>query len=144
MPQNGSMTRRSPLTADEERAIHSLLLRYATGIDRRDWQLFRTCFAQDCEADYGSFGRWRGPREIAEYMEAAHRHLGPTLHRITNIVVEHCNDEVRARSYVDAVLTIPHQTGGAHRARGYYDDCLIRTAEGWQITRRKFTMVDAG
>lgn len=63
-------------------------------------------------------------------MEAAHRHLGPTLHRITNIAVEHCNNEVRARSYVDAVLTTPNQTGGAHRASGYNDDCLICTAEG--------------
>ena len=144
MPRNGSMTRGSPFTTGDERAIHNLLLRYATSIDGRDWQLFRTCFAQDCEVDYGAFGRWRGPREVAENVEAAHRNLGPTLHRITNIVVEHSNDEVRARSYVDAVLTTPNQGSGAHRTSGYYDDCLIRTAEGWRITRRKLTIVDAG
>ena len=143
MPRIGSMAQRSRFTTDDERAIQSLLVRYATSIDSRDWQLFRSCFAQDCEADYGRFGRWRGPRELADYMESAHRHHGPTLHRITNIVIEHSNDEVRARSYVDAVLTTPNQNGGAQRASGYYDDCLIRTAEGWRITRRKFTIVDA-
>lgn len=144
MLRHGSLTRRSPVSADDERAIRNLLLRYATGIDTRDWPLFRTCFAQDCEADYGNFGRWRGPREIAEYMEASHRNLGPTLHRITNIVVENCNDEVVARSYVDAVLTDPAQNGATHHAAGYYDDCLVRTAEGWRISRRKFTMVKVG
>lgn len=143
MAAHGSLTRRAPLAADDERAIHHLLLRYATGIDTRDWPLFRTCFAQDCEADYGSFGRWRGPREITEYMEGAHRQMGATLHRITNIVVESRNDEIVARSYVDAVLT-DRAHGVTHRATGFYDDCLIRTADGWRIARRKFTMVKAG
>jgi 3-phenylpropionate/cinnamic acid dioxygenase small subunit len=144
MPTSGSLTRTSPVAADDERAIRNLLLRYATGIDTRDWPLFRSCFANDCEVDYGSFGQWRGPREITEYMEAAHRNLGATLHRITNIVVESRNSEILARSYVDAVLTDPAPGGSATRAAGFYDDCLIRTAEGWRISRRKFTMVRAG
>ncbi|WP_336971257.1 nuclear transport factor 2 family protein [Sphingobium aromaticiconvertens] len=139
-----SLPRRQPVAADDESAIRRLLLRYATGIDTRDWPLFRTCFSQDCEADYGSFGSWRGPREITEYMEAAHRHMGSTLHRITNIVVENCNDEIRARSYVDAILTEATQGGITHRAAGYYDDALVRTSDGWKIARRRFTMVKAG
>ncbi|KFL47536.1 nuclear transport factor 2 family protein [Sphingobium sp. SA2] len=143
MAAHGSLTRRALLSADDERAIHHLLMRYATGIDTRDWPLFRTCFARDCEADYGRFGRWRGPREITEYMEGAHRHMGATLHRISNIVVESCNDEIVARSYVDAILMDQIQ-GVTHRATGYYDDCLIRTSAGWRISRRKFTMVKAG
>lgn len=143
MAAHCSLTRRAPLGAEDERAIHHLLLRYATGIDTRDWPLFRTCFAQDCEADYGNFGHWRGQRDITEYMERAHRHMGETLHRITNIVVENRNDEIVARSYVDAMLTDQVQ-GVTHRATGYYDDCLIRTADGWRISRRKFTMVKAG
>ncbi len=33
--------------------IAEVLVRYATGIDRRDWALLRSCFTDDCEADYG-------------------------------------------------------------------------------------------
>ena len=144
MQAYSQLLRRQPVAAEDERAIANVLLRYATGIDTRDWPLFRTCFSPDCEADYGSFGSWRGPREIAEYMEAAHRNMGPTLHRITNIVVENRNGEVLARSYVDAILTAAAPGGATHRAAGYYDDALIRSSEGWKIARRRFTLVRAG
>ncbi len=61
--------------------------RYATGIDRRDWDLFRTCFTDDCEADYGEIGLWHGVDEITEWMRVVHDACGHTLHRITNIAV---------------------------------------------------------
>jgi len=41
-----------------ERSDHELitdvLVRYATGIDTKDWTLFRTCFTNDVSADYGT------------------------------------------------------------------------------------------
>ncbi len=40
--------------------IADVLVRYATGIDRRDWTLFRSCFTDDCVADYGDIGVWHG------------------------------------------------------------------------------------
>lgn len=125
----------------DERAITAVLLRYATGIDMRDWPLFRSCFSEDFEADYGSFGKWRGPREITEYMQAAHLAVGPTLHRITNVSIWRHAGEVRARSYVDALL-MPAKAGGPiNRGIGAYHDCLARTGEGWRISRRTFAPV---
>lgn len=143
MRAQGSLLRRQPVSAEDERAISNLLVRYATSIDTRDWPLFRTCFSPDCEADYGTFGQWRGLREISEYMETTHRQLGPTLYRITNITIENRNDEVVARSYVDAILTDAAHKELTHRATGYYDDALVRTSDGWKIARRRFTLVRA-
>lgn len=143
MTAYGGLARRMPIMVEDERAICNLLLRYATSIDTRDWPLFRTCFSQDCEADYGGFGRWRGTREISEYMEGLHRNLGATLHRITNIVIENCNDEVVARCYVDALLTDATPGGITRRAAGYFDDSFVRTSDGWKIARRRFTIVKA-
>ncbi|GGN52050.1 polyketide cyclase [Novosphingobium indicum] len=144
MRAHGNLIRQMPVSAEDEREICGVLLRYATGIDTRDWPLFRSCFSPDLEADYGTFGTWHGPREIVEYMEGAHRHLGATMHRITNIVIESRNGEVIAHSYVDAILTEATQGGHTHRAAGFYDDTLIRTSDGWKISRRRFTMVKAG
>jgi 3-phenylpropionate/cinnamic acid dioxygenase small subunit len=141
MRAHGSLMRRQPISAEDERAISQLLLRYATSIDTRDWPLFRTCFSPDCEADYGPFGSWRSLREIVEYMEASHRHLGQTLYRISNITIDNRNDEVLARSYVDAILTDAAQKDMARRTVGFYDDALVRTSDGWKISRRRFTMV---
>jgi SnoaL-like domain len=44
--------------------IADVLVRYASGIDRRDWALFRSCFTDDCMADYGDIGVWHGADEI--------------------------------------------------------------------------------
>ncbi len=123
---------------DVRQDVAEVLVRYATGIDRRDWALFRTCFTDDCEADYGDIGVWRGADAITEWMEKAHAGLGHTLHRITNQAIVSSGDAVAARSYVDAIVMAPDNQKGA-RAVGYYDDALVRTDDGWKIARRRFT-----
>ena len=125
---------------DVRQDVSELLVRYATGIDRRDWALFRTCFTEDCEADYGDIGVWHGVDAITAYMEQAHAACGHTLHRITNQAIVPSGDGVTARSYVDAIVMAADNKAGA-RAVGYYDDALVRTDEGWKIARRRFTMV---
>jgi 3-phenylpropionate/cinnamic acid dioxygenase small subunit len=129
--------------------VADVLVRYATGIDRRDWALFRTCFTDDCEADYGAIGAWRGVDALTEWMAATHAPCGHTLHRITNVAVAPSggggrepddHDRVTARSYVDALVLGPDNRSGV-RAAGVYDDELVRTAGGWRIARRRFTQV---
>ncbi len=120
--------------------VAEVMVRYATGIDRREWALFRTCFIEDCEADYGQIGAWHGAEEITEWMRASHEPLGHTMHRITNQVVTSNGDGVSTRSYVDALVLAADNKSGT-RAVGYYDDDLIRTGDGWKIARRRFTMV---
>jgi uncharacterized protein (TIGR02246 family) len=120
--------------------IADVLVRYATGIDRRDWDAFRSCFTDDCDADYGDIGHWRSGDEITQVMTAAHEGLGHTLHRITNVAVDLDGDRATARSYVDAVVLVPDGESGAH-AIGFYDDALVRTETGWRIERRRFTSV---
>ena len=129
------------LDASDEREITAVLLRYATGIDMRDWTLFRSCFSENFEADYGSFGKWRGPGEITEYMQAAHLAVGATMHRITNVSIWRQSGEVRARSYVDALLMPANPGGPINRGIGAYHDYLVRTGEGWRISRRTFEPV---
>jgi hypothetical protein len=85
-------------------AVSAVLVRYASGIDRREWDLFRSCFTPDCTIDYGEIGAWSGADEITAFMVAVHEQCGFTLHRISNVAVERLPDGVQARSYVDAVI----------------------------------------
>ena len=130
--------------ADLERAMREdvaeVLVRYATGIDQRDWTLFRTCFTDDCVADYGEIGRWRGVDQITDWMDTTHAPFGHTMHRITNVSVQPTPDGATARSYVHVVL---RDTANAHgvQAYGFYDDALVRTDSGWKIAQRRYTMV---
>jgi 3-phenylpropionate/cinnamic acid dioxygenase small subunit len=126
--------------------VAEVLVRYATGIDRRDWALFRTCFTGDCDADYGDIGHWHGVDEITDWMARTHEPCGYTLHRITNVAVgavspgDGGDDRVTARSYVDALVLGGDNRSGV-RAAGFYDDELVRTGGEWRIARRRFTSV---
>lgn len=121
--------------------VAEVAVRYATGIDRRDWDLFRTCFTADVEADYGDIGVWHGVDEITEFMTTIHEPCGHTLHRITNVAVTLVDDDrVQARSYVEALVLMGDNQNGV-RATGFYDDELVHTDGGWRIAKRKFTSV---
>jgi hypothetical protein len=102
--------------------------------------LFRSCFADGCEADYGDIGTWHSADEITSFMKEMHDPLGPTLHRITNCAVELKGDiDASSRCYVDALVT--GRDGLAYRVAGYYDDDLVCDGDAWKIARRSFTMV---
>ena len=68
-------------------------------------------------------------------------HSGPSLHRLSNFVINIDGDRATARTYVDALVFGPGGLGGAH-AIGYYDDELVRRPDGWQITRRCHTSIN--
>jgi 3-phenylpropionate/cinnamic acid dioxygenase small subunit len=125
---------------EDRQDIADVLVRYATGIDRRDWPLFRTVFTDDCELDYGEIGTWHGVDEVADFMDKTHAMAGHTLHRLTNqaIIVE--GDKASARTYIDAVIMFGDNQSGVN-AWGFYDDEVVRTADGWRIARRRFTQV---
>jgi len=137
------MDRAKVSTKDREtqQDVANVLVRYATGIDSKDWKLFRTCFTEDCQADYGEqIGVWDGVEAIADYMERTHPAAVRTLHRITNATVTPNGDRAVARSYVDVIFVVEATGGGAHAA-GFYDDELVRTDKGWKIASRRYTMV---
>ena len=129
------------MTEREDRQdIADVLVRYATGIDRRDWPLFRTVFTDDCELDYGEVGSWRGVDAVTEFMHQAHALAGHTMHRLTNQVITVDGDSAQARTYVDALIMLADNNSGANAA-GFYDDEFVRTERGWQIARRRFIQV---
>jgi 3-phenylpropionate/cinnamic acid dioxygenase small subunit len=125
---------------EDRQDIGELLIRYATGIDRRDWPLFRTVFTDDCELDYGQIGSWRGVDAVTDFMDQVHAAAGHTLHRITNQAVDVEGDRATARSYVDVLIMAADSPTGVNAA-GFYDDDLVRTPRGWRIARRRFTQV---
>jgi 3-phenylpropionate/cinnamic acid dioxygenase small subunit len=125
---------------EDHQDIFDLLVRYATGIDRRDWPLFRTVFTDDCELDYGEIGTWKGLDAVAEFMEQVHAMAGHTLHRLSNQAITVDGDKAEARTYIDGLIMMADNTSGVN-AIGYYDDDIVRTADGWRIARRRYTQV---
>jgi ketosteroid isomerase-like protein len=118
--------------------IVELTVRYATAIDSLQYSLLTTVFTDDAVVDYGVVGQWSGGAEVAAFMEAAHTGAKHTMHRMTNQAVDIDGDTATVRTYVDALILFD---GGGANPIGYYDDHLVRTGEGWRISRRTYTSV---
>jgi 3-phenylpropionate/cinnamic acid dioxygenase small subunit len=129
-----------PTGRQDRDEIADVLVRYATGIDRRDWPLFRTVFTDDCELDYGEVGSWKGADAVTEFMQQAHAMAGHTMHRLTNQVITVDGDTAQSRTYVDALIMLGDNNFGVNAA-GFYDDELVRGDHGWQVARRRFIQV---
>ena len=112
---------------NDRQDICDLLVRYATGIDRRDWSLFRTVFTDHCELDYGEIGTWDTVEAVTEFMQHAHA-SGQTLHRMSNHAITLDDDRATARTYVDMIMVFDNKSGV--NAVGYYDDEIVRTDDG--------------
>ncbi len=130
----------------DERNISSVLIRYATSIDGRDWPLLRSCFTTDFEGRYespnfGEFKVWPSGDAIVGAMAKTHESFGATLHRISNITISASHGSITARSYVDAILMPREPTGPLRCAAGTYDDRLVKQSGVWRICRRDFTLV---
>jgi len=129
------------MTEREDRQdISDLLVRYASGIDRRDWPLFRSVFTDDCQLDYGEIGSWNCVDAVADFMEQVHAMAGHTMHRLSNIAITFGGDRAQARTYIDGLIMAADNRSGVN-AIGFYDDEVVRTADGWRIARRKYTQV---
>jgi SnoaL-like domain len=124
----------------DEQAIQRVLVRYATAVDTRDWELLRSCFTEDAHCDYGDVGKWSSAEEICQFMDAAHIGFGSTNHMLSNFAIDvDANGETaRSRAYVHAVLALLGDSGVWFDVVGGYEDVLIRTSQGWQISERTF------
>jgi hypothetical protein len=122
--------------ADKEQ-IAEVLIRYATGIDSKDWPLLRSCWTDEIDVDYQQLGRFTSADALTEVMTRLHENMGPTYHRLSNFVIAVDGDRATARSYVHAVLMLqPDDSTNWVDALGYYDDVFVRTQGGWRIRER--------
>ncbi len=125
--------------------ISDVQLRYATGTDSRDWQLFRSCFTDEVEVDFSDgFDQpaVRIPADVwvagtAPRMES----FTATQHMITNHVITFDDDNhATCVAYVRASHHRPNSHGDSDQTvYGYYTNTFERTAVGWRISKVKLT-----
>ncbi|GAA2208469.1 nuclear transport factor 2 family protein [Nonomuraea monospora] len=116
--------------------------RYATSVDRRDWESFAACFTDPVFVDYSELGSRKGsfPRqEIVRGVREALDGFTATQHLSPNHVVEFDDDDpdrAVCHSYMYAQHLLEGAEGGDfYLLRGSYTNHLLRTPDGWRIER---------
>jgi len=132
------MTTEDSVRLADRLAIDDLLTRYATGVDRRDWDLWESCFTADARIDYTAFGGIAGSvAEVRAWLESVMPRFEMSQHLVVNreVAIEGDAATSRAAFFNPMALTTP-EGRVLFFDGGYYHDRLVRTAEGWRIRER--------
>jgi len=125
--------------------IADVLGRYAYGMDARDWDMVRSCWAEKIAFDFTGLDLWDEPLESVDRevwmrtLQAFFAALPASQHLNTPVLYEFDGDD---RCTVIAVLHAkhwrPNESGDPlQTVVGYYRDELIRTDDGWKICAMK-------
>ncbi|HEY2563576.1 MAG TPA: nuclear transport factor 2 family protein [Acidimicrobiales bacterium] len=119
----------------DELAMQRVMVNYARGIDRRNWDLVRSCFTADAFVHGTSF---EGPLDTyLDILRPGVEHFPATQHFIGNQLRELNGDKgftetyLIARHFADAAGEVDSLIIGVR-----YEDQLVRRGEGWAIQRR--------
>jgi len=124
--------------AEERAAVEDLLVRYATAVDTRRWELLREVFTPDASIDYASTGGMVGRfGEVLPWLEATMARFKILQHFVSNLRLEDDGPALRARSYVLAKHGYLREGSMVFFAMGgEYEDRILRTEAGPRIERR--------
>jgi pantothenate kinase len=114
--------------------------RYATGVDMRDRDLYRSCFTDELDLDMSSMGMGEPTKISADlWADQAVSIVGgfqSTQHIITNHVITVDGDKATCVAYLQAQHFNPDRMW---TVGGYYTNTLVKTPEGWKISKLKLT-----
>jgi SnoaL-like domain len=127
---------RAKPTAADLFAIHQALGAYPAGIDSCDYELFRSGFTADVRITFAErIPAMEGIEQLVAFMEALHRGLDGSAHRVTNqLFTEFDHETATVVSYVHALLVCAdHPEGSSYDVYATYTDWLRLTGAGWRV-----------
>jgi 3-phenylpropionate/cinnamic acid dioxygenase small subunit len=125
----------STADAGDRLAISDVLIRYATALDGRDWELLASCFTDDATLDYDTSGTF-GRDAFVEHCRAGLARMKATQHCVTNHVISTDGDRAHSTSYVIAQHV--RENDVTFTLGGTYSDDLMRAGTEWRIASRRF------
>lgn len=121
--------------------IQQQLTNYATGVDFKDWELYKSVFTPDADVDYTNSLPLRGtPETVVETFGPIFESMPWTQHYITNVSYRFTDDACQVRAFFYNPCMLPGQVESSHHF-GYYDHRFIRTTAGWKSAHMVETML---
>ena len=134
------------MDASEELAVAETVYRYATGVDRRDWALYRSLFADTVAIDCSSYDsdlplRQMSADEWVAGLVPLFTGLAATQHSMTNPLATIDGDTAAITMYVQAHHVFdPTDAASWYTIGGYYEDTLARVDGRWLLTGVRLTV----
>jgi 3-phenylpropionate/cinnamic acid dioxygenase small subunit len=121
--------------------ITDLLSRYTWALSDRNWDAWVAVFTPDAHVDYSTAGGPVGdPTSAAQTFSGMMSMFDLTLSSGANVTISFTDaDTAKVRSMYTMTMRIPGADGAQPtymQASGWYDDTVVRTANGWLIRNR--------
>lgn len=117
--------------------IHDVLMRYARGIDRRDFDLVASCYHPGAADDHG---RFKGPvEEFIPWVADTLQRFETTMHFLGNVLIEVDGDSARAETYCVAYHRLVGEDVDSIAGLRYVDRFDRRDGQ-WRIADRKIVV----
>jgi SnoaL-like domain len=117
--------------------ITDAVTRYSYGLDQRRWQEWDRAFTADAIIDFSFWGlEPASPADFRKLFSANDSTRISGQHLLSNQLIWLEGDTARTHAEFNlTTLSRSEEPGLAHRVRGggYYEDELVRTADGWRI-----------
>lgn len=118
-------------------SIIQLINLYGFAVDTQRWGLFDRIFTDDVEAHFSEPAHWRDRASFKRDFAAFHAPFDSTQHCMMNHLVNVDGEYAQAITYGTWRLVRRATDGNPlWDGSGWYDDELIKTADGWRIKRR--------
>jgi SnoaL-like protein len=134
------------MDASDKLAVAETVYRYATGVDRRDWALYRSAFADTVTIDFSSYDPDLPPRQMSadEWVAGVvplFTGLTAPQHSMTNPLATIEGDTAAITMYVQAHQRLrPHGRGLVVHDRWVHADRLARVDGRWLLTGVRLTV----
>lgn len=110
---------------------------YGLAVDAQRWDLFDRIFTAGVDADYGPSSHWTRRDRFRSDFAAFHAPFDTTQHTMSTHVVRLKGDV--AHCFCNGSWRLVRKAAGSETlwdGTGWYDDTLVRGADGWRIARR--------
>lgn len=126
------------MSQEDRIAIKALMDLYGFAVDTQRWELFDQIYTPDVDANWGGTAVWSDLQQFKKDFAVYHDMFDGTHHVMTNFICDIQGDRAKTVTYGHWLLIRNAAPGGnSWSGDGWYDDELVRTADGWRISRRR-------
>ncbi len=127
----------SDQTSADRFALQDVMLRYAAGVDERDMDLYRSCFAEDVEVLGFADEPIHGADAWVAFVIEALKQYGPTQHMLGPQLATVDGDTAHARTDVQALHYMAEAPDTTLTLWATYESDMRRDDGQWKIFRHR-------
>jgi len=118
-------------------ALMDVMLKYTKGVDNRDLDLYRSCFADDVEVVGFGDQAYHGGDAWTDYVRDALKRFGPTQHMLGPQLAEVNGDTAHCRTDVQALHYMADDPKTTLTLWATYETDMKRIGGEWKIVRHE-------